>query len=133
MFGTSSRANGDWVNFALDVPHLAVTLERDQVAVNPLSYTSNPDPGVTRDIELMASLTGGKASFRKDIPVVLKQLARDCAAGNAIFYEPSANNWDNKFHKIRVTCDRKGVKLHAKQRYYAYSDTRPAAARQQAA
>ena len=133
VWNPKTPCNGDWVDCALYVPHLAVTLDRDNAAVNPLSYTSNPDPGVARDIEFMASLTGGKAYFQKDLPVVLKQVAQDAATSYSIAYEPSPDNWDNKFHKVRVTCERKGVKLQAKQRYYAYLDNRPAATKQQTA
>jgi len=125
--------NGDWVECALYVPHLAVTLDRAKAVVDPLSFTSNPDPGMARDIEYMATLTGGKAFFHQEITGVLKQLAKSAATGYSIAYEPSPENWDNKFHKVKVTCERAGVKLQVKQRYYAYPDTRPAAGKQQAA
>ena len=47
-----------------------------------------------------------------------------------IAYAPSAENWDNKFHKIRVTCERKGVKLQVQERYYVLPDSRAPGARQ---
>ena len=125
--------NGDWVECALYVPHLAVTLDRSDTAVDPLSYTSNPDPGVTRDIEYMGTLTGGKAYFREDIPAVLQKVTRNAVSGYQIAYEPPPDNWDSKFHKIRVNCERKGVRVEARQRYYAYPDSRPVAGKQQAA
>ena len=63
----------------------------------------------------------------------MKQVAKDATASYSICYDPGADNWDSKFHKVRVTLERKGIKLHAKQRYYALPDTRPEVARQQAA
>jgi len=47
-----------------------------------------------------------------------------------IAYAPSAENWDNKFHKIRVTCERKGVKLQVQERYCVLPDSRAPGARQ---
>ncbi len=131
VWNTKTPCNGDWVDCALYVPHLAVTLAADNVAVNPLSYTSSPDPAVTRDLEQLAGVTGGQTYFGDEIRSVLTQLDRDSAHTYSIFYDPSADNWDSKFHKVRVTTERKGLKVLVKQRYFALPDKRPDQARQQ--
>lgn len=133
VWNPKTSCNGDWIDCALYVPHLSVTLDRNSVAVNPLSYSSSPNANVARDMEEMAGLTGGRAYFRQDIRSVVAQVAKDAASGYLLAYDPSADNWDNKFHRVRLTCARKGIKLQAKQRYYAYPDQRPVAARQHAA
>jgi hypothetical protein len=119
------------VDCALYVPHLSVTLAGYNVAVSPLSYTSRPSPDMTRDLEQMAGLTGGWNYLGEDIRSVLKQVARDDSFSYTICYEPPPDNWDSKFHKVRVTSERKGMKLRVKQRYYALPDRRPEAAKQQ--
>jgi VWFA-related protein len=131
VWNVKTPCNGDWVDCALYVPHLAVTLAAANVAVDPFSYTSSPSPDITRDLEQMALLTGGWPYFGDEIRSVLKEVAKDAAYSYSIFYNPPAENWDSKWHKIRVTSERKGIKLHVKQRYYAFPDQRPAAARQQ--
>jgi VWFA-related protein len=131
VWNTKAPCNGDWVDCALYVPHLAVTLAGDNAAVNPLSYTSSPSPAMTRDLEQMAGLTGGQTYFGDEIRTVLTQVARDSAHNYSVFYDPSADNWDSKFHKVRVTSERKGLKLRVKQRYYALPDKRTDQARQQ--
>ena len=133
VWNPKSPCNGDWIDCALYVPHLSVTLDRDAVAVNPLSYSSSQTPSGSRDIEQMATLTGGRTYFGDDIRAVVKQVTRDSVGGYSIAYEPQPDNWDNQFHKIRVTCERKGIKLQVRQRYYALPDQRPPQARQQAA
>jgi VWFA-related protein len=133
VWNPKTPCNGDWVDCALYVPHLSVTLDRDNVAVDPVSYTSSPSPDMTRDLEQIAGLTGGWMYSREEIGSVLKQVAKDATASYSISYDPGADNWDGKFHKVRVALERKGIKLHAKQRYYALPDTRPGMARQQAA
>ncbi|MGA2196111.1 MAG: hypothetical protein ABSH40_12655, partial [Bryobacteraceae bacterium] len=42
-------------------------------------------------------------------------------------------NWDGKYHRIRVTCARKGVKVETKQGYYAYADQAAEGDREKAA
>ena len=62
----------------------------------------------------------------------MKQLAANSSMTYAVAYEPH-EGWDSKFHKVKVTCERKGVKLEARQRYYALPDTRPGPQKAQAA
>jgi len=131
VWNVKTPCNGDWVDCALYVPHLAVTLASDNTAVNPLSYTSSPSPEVTRDLEQIGLLTGGSSYFGDEIRSVLTQVARDAAHSYSIFYDTSPDNWDRKWHKIRVTSERKGLKLRVKQRYYAFPDERPDQAKQQ--
>lgn len=124
--------NGDWVDCALYVAHVSVTLQGDKVAVNPLLYTISP-PDMTRDLEQIGLLTGGWTYTGDDILAILKQVAREAASSYSIYYDPPADNWDSKFHKIRVTTERKGVKLRVMQRYYALPDRRPEVEKQRAA
>jgi VWFA-related protein len=133
VWNPKTPCNGDWVDCALYVPHLSVTLDKDDVAVNPVSYTSNPMPDVTRDMEQMAGLAGGWLYTGVEINQVLKEVARDAAVSYSISYDPGSDNWDSKFHKIRLTLGRKGIKLRSKQRYYALPDKRPENVKQQAA
>lgn len=174
VYNPKLPCNGDWVDCALYVPHLAVTLAHADVAVNPLSYsrdlTTAVDPNYGKmdhawtpvqqtakapdnadtalgdyqqhnvqgsqgadpalDLTQMALLTGGGTYFRQDIRAVLQQVATDDTNAFEIAYEPSAANWDNKFHRIRVTCERKGAKVQVKERYYALPEAKPADERQ---
>jgi VWFA-related protein len=129
----SIHCAGDRVECGLYVAHLAVTLERDGAAVNPDYDSAAPLPTVSYDLEQMALLTGGRAYFLQDIREIVKQIARNAANQYEIVYAPSAANWDNKFHKIRIACARKGVKLQVRERYYALPDSRSAADRQKEA
>jgi VWFA-related protein len=132
VWNPKTPCNGDWVDCALYVPHLSVTLDHDNVAVNPVSYSSTPSPDMTRDLEQVAALTGGWMYTGEEIRSVLKQVARDAAVSYSIYFDPGTDNWDSKFHKLRVTLERKGIKLRSKQRYYALPDRRPEVAKQQA-
>jgi VWFA-related protein len=123
--------SGDWIDCALYVPHLSVTLERVESRVHPLSYSSGLSTEAARMLDEMAGLTGGRARFNDDLSAVIQQLRQEGQGAYSLAYEPSPESWDSKFHKLRVACERKGVKVEARQRYYALPDTRPPAAREQ--
>jgi hypothetical protein len=109
-----------------------VTLAMDNVAVNPYAFIGNITPDVNRDLDQMALMTGGHFYFRQDIQTVIKQLAQSGAGGYSIAYDPGADNWNKKWHRIHVTCERKGVKLQVRERYYAVPDSRSAVERMKA-
>lgn len=119
VFDTRQQCSGDWVECALYVPHLVVTLDHAGVAVHPLSY-GVLQPEVTLAMEDLAGLTGGRTFYREDLDSVLSQLGQAAQASYLLLAAPGADNWDSKFHRLRVQCEQKGVKLLARQRYYAY-------------
>jgi len=149
--------NGDWVDCALYVPHLAVTLAQADVAVDPLANGRDVATGTTGisgmdtrtnmgqaksiqgdtsgnqgaqgvdpalDLTQMARLTGGHAFFQKDLRTVVKQLTTDAASAYDISYVPPASEWDSKFHVVKLTCNRAGVKVESRERFYALPDAR---------
>src|ERR1035437_7483052 len=80
--------SGDWIECALYVPHLSVTLDRAGVLVHPLTYSSLLNPVFTRYMEEMASLTGGRAYFNEDIRSVIKHLAPNASTTYPAAHEP---------------------------------------------
>ena len=127
------NCNGDWVECTLYVPHLAVTMANTAVAVDPYSYIGDVNPDVNYNIDQMTLLTGGRGYFRQDIRDVLKQVAQNAVNAYTIDYDPSAANWDKKWHHMHLTCERKGVKVQVRERYYALPDSRSVGDRMKAA
>jgi VWFA-related protein len=120
-----TSCNGDWVECALYVPHLAVTLAKDGVAVDPYVLSGNVNADVNYNMDQMTLLTGGHFYSRQDVRTVVNQVTQGAVGGYSIFYDPGPDNWNNKWHRIHVTCERKGVKLQLRERYYALTDSRP--------
>jgi len=116
--------NGDWVECALYVPHLAVTLNNDGVAVDPYAFIGNLNADVNYNMDQMALLTGGHFYSRQDVRTVVNQVMKAAAGSYSVFYDPGADNWNNKWHQVHITCERKGVKVQARERYYALPDSR---------
>jgi len=127
-----SHCNGDWVECSLYVPHLGVTLTKDGVAVDPYVLVGNLNPDVNYNMDQMALLTGGHFYSRQDVRAVVNQVTQGSLSGYSISYDPGPDNWNSKWHRIHVACERKGVKLQLRERYYALPDSRPALERTKA-
>lgn len=120
-----NTCSGDWLDCALYVQHLSVTLERTNVPVIPVNYANISDPNTNRGMVEFAGMVGGRPFFGDDIRTILSKFATDPAGGYVLGYEAPPGNFDNKFHRVKVTCERKGVKIEVRQRYYALLDSRP--------
>ena len=71
-------------------------------------------------LNLFADLTGGRRSTDKDIGGVVQQAETDLHFYYQIGYYPPDNSWNDKFHKLRITSKRGGVRIQAKNGYYAW-------------
>lgn len=67
----------------------------------------------------MANMTGGRVHLNNDIGAAVRQATDDARLNYTIGYY--TDEWDNKFHKVRLNCSRKGVKILVKEGYYAYA------------
>lgn len=71
-------------------------------------------------LNMFANLTGGRPDAGKDVGAALRRALSDMRTSYQVGYYPPAANWDDKFHKLRISCTRKGVRLQAKTGYYAW-------------
>jgi VWFA-related protein len=117
--------NGDWIECALFVPHLSFTLDRAGVMVDPISIGGLLSPDGNRDMEMLAGLTGGRAFFNIEPAEVLAQLTAMANDSYTIGFDITGDGWDQKFHRLKISTERKGVKLQARSRLFAYPDIRP--------
>jgi len=71
-------------------------------------------------LNLFADLTGGRRSTDKDIGLVIQQASTDLRFYYQLGYYAPPSNWNDKFHKLRVTSKRGGAHIQAKTGYYAW-------------
>jgi VWFA-related protein len=139
--GRNRSDTGEIVDFTPQLRQLSQALERSGVAIYPVRQVmmgtsdhigANSDGvGATggagtgmQSIETLsefANVTGGRLGSSMDIAGTLKQAMNDVRVSYQIGYYATERNWDNKFHKVRVTCKRKGVHIQAKTGYYAWA------------
>ena len=126
-----ARDGYDGIDYAPLVGRLTATMDRANVAVytlrlpgslGPVSAGSTSSAGFAslETLDEFAGLTGGRSYGAVDVPRALAQSAADARLSYLIAYDPPLDKWDGKYHKIRVVCSRKGVRLQTKQGYYAF-------------
>ncbi len=141
---------GDFVDFTPEIRMVSEQLDQANVAIYParqvmfgapdqigatsgVGQTGGAGLGMASEetLDNFARMTGGRLDRGKDISATVTQAIKDVQSSYLLAYYPAAQNWDNKFHKLRVTCKRKGVHLQTKTGYYAWADL-PGARAQQA-
>jgi VWFA-related protein len=128
--GPNRSDTGDFVDFTPLLRQMSEALDRSGVAIYPVRQVmlGSPDNvngagsgiGNVATLNAFAELTGGRPDAGKDIGTALRQAVNDTRTSYRIGYYLPAKNWDNKFHKLRVTCTRKGVHIQSKTGYYAW-------------
>ena len=126
---------GDFVDFTPQLRQLSEGFERSGVAIYPVRQVmlGSPDAmgaadgngsgiGSQETLDEFAGLTGGRPTGSKDVGAAVRQAISDVRSSYQIGYYPPARNWDSKFHKLRVACLRKGVRIQARTGYYAWPE-----------
>jgi hypothetical protein len=102
---------------------LSAAYSRAGISVYPVQQAGTPNAGYiplrSQDtLQLVAALTGGP-KISDSIGSTVKQAMSDVRTSYLLGYFPAADNWDGKFHKVLVTCERKGVRLQTRAGYDA--------------
>jgi hypothetical protein len=98
---------------------LSLTLNRAAVAIYPVQQLGRSIAMNSQEtLQRLAELTGGPKTM-DDIGAAVRQAMNDVRTSYLVGYYPPPENWDGQFHKLRVTCGRKGVRFQAKAGYYA--------------
>jgi VWFA-related protein len=111
--------SGQFVDFTPQVRLLSAELARRNVAVVPVVPNTGATINDRETVEILTDLTGGPPKLSSDVPGALDQALQTGRASYRIVYNPPAKNWDGKFHKLKVTCTRAGVRLQTQQGYLA--------------
>ena len=129
--GPRRSDTGDWVDFTPLLRQMSDAFDRSSVSIYPARQIMMGSPdnidGANRDgmasietLDTFAGLTGGRPDAGKDVGAAVRQAMVDMRTSYQVAYFPPEKNWDDKFHKLRVTCTRKGVRIQAKTGYYAW-------------
>ncbi len=141
VLGPMRSDTGDFVDFTPQLRKMSEGLDRSGVAIYPVRQvmigagdsigdtsgageTGGAGTGVSsiETLNQFAGLTGGRPNAGKDISSAVKQAMSDVRTSYQMGYYATPQNWDNKFHKLRVTCKRKGVRIQSKSGYYAWAE-----------
>ena len=105
----------------------------------PVARGTGPQPqaqvqatgGSVDTVSELATMTGGRVQLDNNIGAAVKEAMEDAQVNYTISYAPG--EWDGKYHKVRVACSRRGVKVLAKDGYFAYAAQASTAEQEKAA
>jgi VWFA-related protein len=139
--GSNRSDTGVPMDFTPLLRQVSEGFDRAGVSIYPVrqvligSPESMGGPGTTGmgsldTLNQFAGMTGGRLDGGKDIGAAVRQAISDMRTSYQIGYYPPAGTWDDKFHKLRVICTRKGVRIQAKTGYYAWAEPQGARSEQ---
>jgi VWFA-related protein len=150
--GPRESYTGTFEDFSGIVQGFAASLERSEIAVYPVDLSppgmepvadastergTQPTPatglGSADTLQQFADITGGKAFLNQDVRGAISQATGDARMSYQLAYYPTPQAFDGKYHKIRVVCTRKGIRVNSKNGYYASNDTAVSRTQQEAA
>jgi VWFA-related protein len=74
-------------------------------------------------MNIMAERTGGKAYYNSnDLKNAIRGAIDDAQVTYILGYYPTHNNWDGKFHNLKVQITRKGVNVRNRLGYFAFAE-----------
>lgn len=117
---SSIRFNQGWVDLAPRLRLLGAQFHRDEIAI----YTLDPSLALatlSRDgLEVLSASTGGRTLISSDLKMAIGQARTDAAASYRLEYgAPLARNAEGVLHTVRITSNRKGVRLVSEGAYIA--------------
>jgi VWFA-related protein len=109
-----------WWDGGPTLRELGARLVQSKITVYTADPGMNLDRGVlNRDsLDILTGATGGRTST-VDLNKAITQAEADARTNYSLEYEPPARNWDGKYHKLRVTVARKGIRIQSEHGYYA--------------
>jgi VWFA-related protein len=108
---------GEPYDYSPRLQRLATAIDRAGISISVVDQGSDAASGTLGTLEQFTELTGGRILTDGVEKAIANAMTAARSSYRIAYAQPSA---DDKFHKIKVTCTRKGVHLQTKQGYYAY-------------
>jgi VWFA-related protein len=116
-------ASGGSYEYMPQLQRLATELDRRGVTVNTVDQGEALATGSKETLDEVSDLTGGKAYPQRSVENAIPEVLANSRVSYLIEYAAPAP--DGKFHKIRVTSGRKGIRLQVEQGYAAATGAPP--------
>jgi len=113
------------VDVSSEIKRLGTTLGREHIAVYSVDESvqgaaANVGTLSADALQQVSDLTGGRYYSSGSIGEAIRQAGLDTRASYMVGYFPPRQNWNGKLHRIRISGTRSGIRLRAKEGYYAY-------------
>jgi len=127
----------DMIDLAPQLRQLSETFVQSNISVYPVAQSAAGAGAALgyswEALQMLAELTGGRLYPSDNIETALAEAQAGTQGSYVVGYYPRRQNADGKYHKLRVTCARKGLRLQTKQGYWAIPNRVSPDSREQAA
>ena len=122
VLNVTAPCTGNFVDFTPVVRYLAGQLDAVGVSVYPVDEW-NVDGGdrmmVKETLDQFAGMTAGRAYPSGGTKAAIPDALQALHLSYTIAYQPAPKSWDGKYHKVKLSCIRKGIQLQFEQGYIA--------------
>ena len=116
----ATGADGLWRDYTSPVMQMGTNVARSGIMIYTVRRVERTTVSFNSvdTMRLLAGLTAGQWLPSNATAKGIEQAVREGRATYEVGYIPSPDRWDNKFHKLRVSDENKGVRLRAIDGYY---------------
>jgi VWFA-related protein len=122
VWNVTAPCTGNFVDFAPVVRYLADQLDALGVSLYPVDEW-NVDGGdrmlVKETLDQFAAMTAGRSYASGGTKEAIPDALQAMHLSYTLAYQPAPKSWDGKYHKVKLTCARKGAQLQFEQGYIA--------------
>jgi VWFA-related protein len=113
---TFPSPTGSRIDASSNFQRFATSLDQNDISVSAVVRGDDPGSRDLEGIQTIVQLTGGTV-YDSNLEKVMSEIQGAGRSGYVIQYDAPAA--DGKYHKIRVSTSRKGLRIQTKQGYYA--------------
>lgn len=70
-------------------------------------------------LDQIAGMTAGRSYTSGSTKTAIPDAIQATHLNYTVVYQPAPQSWDGKYHKVKVSCTRKGIQLQYEQGYIA--------------
>ena len=122
VWNVTAPCSGNYVDFTPVLRQLAGQLDMVGVSMYPVDEwaVGEGDRMLVKDmLDQFAGMTAGHSYPSGGTKTAIPEAIQTTHLNYTIAYQPAPQNWDGKYHKVKVNCARKSIQLQYEQGYIA--------------
>ncbi len=122
VWNLTAPCSGNYVDFTSVLRYLAGQLDTVGVSMYPVDEwaVGEGDRMLVKEmLDQIAGMTAGRSYTSGGTKTAIPDAIQATHLNYTVAYQPAPQNWDGKYHKVKVSCTRKGIQLQYEQGYIA--------------
>ncbi len=122
VWNLTAPCSGNYVDFTLVLRQLAGQLDTVGVSMYPVDEWTVGEGDrmlVNEMLDQFTGMTAGRSYPSGGTKTAIPDAIQATHLNYTISYQPASQNWDGKYHKVKMDCTRKNIQLQYEQGYIA--------------